>query len=147
MLYILDAIRDLGFSMKLGVLRRCVAACATLGVILVLAAPTRAGGGGFGADEDDDKDSGSPFFGVVKDKNGNPVPDAKVTAIIASSNSTLVLRADSQGHFFIRGFDKSINPGDIHISCGKEGLGESDGVKAPSSSGTAPVEVLCSLPN
>jgi len=111
---------------------------------LGLAGAAWAGGGGFGSDEDSNQDSGPPYFGVVKDKDGKALADAKITATIAKSNSSLVLRADSQGHFFIRGFDKSINPSDVTISCGKEGYHETQGVKAPAS-GAAPIEVVCVL--
>ncbi len=104
-----------------------------------------AGGGGFGSDEADDKDAGPPFFGVVKGKDGKALADAKVTATIAKSNSTLVLRADSQGHFFVRGFDKSIDPNDVTISCSKDGYREAAGMKAPSAGSSAPIEVVCIL--
>lgn len=113
--------------------------CATL----ALANAAWAGGGGFGTDEDSDQDSGPAYFGLVKDKDGKSVADAKITASIAKSNSTLVLHADSQGHFFIRGFDKSIDPNDVTISCSKEGYRETSGVKAPSNSSAAPIEVIC----
>jgi hypothetical protein len=114
------------------------------GLALVLANAAWAGGSSFGADEADDKDAGPPFFGVVKDKDGKAIADAKITVTIAKSNSTLVLRADSQGHFFVRGFDKSIDPGDVAISCSKEGYRAAAGVKAPSA-GSAPIEVVCVL--
>jgi hypothetical protein len=114
--------------------------CAALG----LASTAWAGGGGFGSDEDSNQDAGPPYFGVVKDKDGKALADAKITATIAKSNSSLVLRADSQGHFFIRGFDKSIDPGDVTISCSKEGYRETQGIKAPAT-GAAPIEVVCVL--
>lgn len=115
--------------------------CATLG----FATELRAGGGGFGSDEADDKDAGPPFFGAVKDKDGKPVADAKITVTIAKSNSTLVLHADSQGHFFVRGFDKSIDPKDVAVSCGKDGYHSAEGVKANFGGGSAPIEVICTL--
>ena len=37
---------------------------------LSLASAAWAGGGGFGSDEDSSQDSGPPYFGVVKDKDG-----------------------------------------------------------------------------
>ena len=104
-----------------------------------------AGGGGFGADDNDDKDAGPPFFGVVQDKDGKAVPDAKITVTIAKSSSTLVLHADSQGHFFVRGFDKSINPNDVALACSKDGYRNGTGVKATFGGGAAPIEVICNL--
>ena len=110
----------------------------------MLASAAWAGGSTFGSDEADDKDAGPPFFGIVKDKDGEALADAKITATIAKSNSTLVLRADSQGHFFVRGFDKSIDPNDVAISCSKENYRATAGVKAPAT-GSAPIEVICVL--
>lgn len=112
--------------------------------MLGLASTAWAGGGGF-TDEADDKDAGPPFFGIVKDKDGKAIADAKVTATIAKANSTLVLRADSQGHFFIRGFDKSIDPNNVSISCSKDGYREVSGVKAPATGAGTPIEVVCVL--
>jgi hypothetical protein len=117
-----------------------LAACLTM----ALTSAAWAGGSTFGSDEADDKDAGPPFFGIVKDKDGKALADAKITATIAKSNSTLVLRADSQGHFFVRGFDKSIDPNDVAISCSKDKYHETAGVKAPTS-GSAPIEVICVL--
>ena len=118
-----------------------LALCALLG----LASAAHAGGGGFGADDADDKDAGPPFFGVVQDKDGKAAPDAKITVTIAKSNSTLVLHADSQGHFFVRGFDKSINPNDVALACSKDGYRNGAGVKAAFGGGSAPIEVICNL--
>ena len=115
------------------------------GLALTLASAAWAGGSTFGSDEADDKDAGPPFFGVVKDKDGKAIADAKITATIAKSNSTLVLRADSQGHFFVRGFDKSIDPNDVAISCGKDGYRQAVGAKAPSTGPSTPIEVICVL--
>jgi len=105
-----------------------------------------AGGGGFGADDNDDnKDAGPPFFGVVQDKDGKAIPDAKITVTIAKSNSTLVLHADSQGHFFVRGFDKSINPNDVALGCSKDGYHDGAGVKSAFGGGSSPIEVICTV--
>ncbi len=112
---------------------------------LGLAGPALAGGGGFGSDEADDQDSGPPFFGVIKDKDGKTVADAKITVTIAKTNSTLVLRSDSQGHFFVRGFDKTIDPKDVTLSCSKDGYRAAEAVKAPTSGSSAPIEVICIL--
>ena len=115
------------------------------GLALVLANAAWAGGSSFGSDEADDKDAGPPFFGVVKDKDGKAIADAKITVTIAKSNSTLVLRADSQGHFFVRGFDKSIDPADVDIQCSKDGYTEARHVRRPALDPGSPVEVDCIL--
>ena len=122
------------------------AAAIVCSVALWIAPAALAGGGGFGSDEDDDKDSGPPFFGIVRDKDGHAVADAKITAVIAKSNSSLVLHADSQGHFFVRGFDKTIDPQDVQISCGKDGFRTAIGVKNGATAGAStPIEVICVL--
>ena len=113
--------------------------------MLGFAGTAYAGGGGFGADDTDNQDAGPPFFGVVQDKDGKAVPDAKVTVTITKSNSTLVLHADSQGHFFVRGFDKSIDPNDVALACSKDGYHGGTGVKAAFGGGTTPIEVICTL--
>lgn len=107
----------------------------------MLAAPAWAGGGGFGGD-DDDADSGPPFFGIVKDNTGKDLADAKITVTIAKMNSTLVLRSDTMGHFFVRGFDKSVDPKDVTIVCSKEGYADATGEVTPAL-GNAPIQVLC----
>ena len=102
-----------------------------------------AGGGGFGMDEDGDT-GGPPFFGIVKDQAGASVPDTKITATIAKMNSSLVLRSDATGHFFIKGFDKSVDPADVEITCTKDGYQQSVATKTPTA-GMAPIQVVCVL--
>jgi hypothetical protein len=104
-----------------------------------------AGGGSFGNDEDTDADNGPSFFGFVKDKNGDPVDDAKITVAVKSRNSTMIVHADSQGHFLVKGFDKTIDPDEIEISCSKEGYREVAHSRRPSADPSTPVEVSCIL--
>ncbi len=106
----------------------------------------RAGGGSFGQDEDTtDQDSGPSFFGYVKDKSGDAVDDAKITVSVKNLNSTMILRTDSQGHFMVRGFDKSIDPATIDIACSKDGFKEVANVRVPQQAVSAPIEVDCIL--
>ncbi len=102
-----------------------------------------AGGGGFGMDEDEDT-GGPPFFGIVKDQAGASVPDTKITATIAKMNSSLVLRSDATGHFFIKGFDKSVDPADVEIACSKDGYRPAIATKTPAA-GMAPIQAVCVL--
>ena len=120
--------------------------CATfLACLLLLSAnPAFAGGGGFGGD-DDDADSGPPYFGIVKDNGGKDIADAKITVTIAKMNSTLVQRSDSMGHFFIRGFDKSVDPKDIVVVCSKDGYATATATATPAI-GNAPIQLLCVMP-
>jgi hypothetical protein len=112
-------------------------------VWLMLTGIAYAGGGGFGGD-DDDADSGPPYFGIVKDSSGKDVADAKITVTIAKMNSTLVLRSDTMGHFFVRGFDKSVDPKDVVVVCSKDGYAEAPATATPAI-GNAPIQLLCVL--
>jgi hypothetical protein len=113
--------------------------------MLGLAMPVHAGGGGFGADDDDnDANAGPAFLGLVQDDGGKNIADARITVTIASMNSTLVLRSDTVGHFFVRGFDKSVDPKDVKISCSKDGYAEVTAVTTPPA-GTAPIQAICIL--
>jgi len=125
---------------------KSVKAIIALLAALALAAPmARAGGGGFGADDDADTvDAGPPYLGVVQDSDGKDLPDAKITVTIAKMNSSLVLRSDSVGHFFVRGFDKSVDPKDVTITCSKEGYADAVATTSPPA-GTAPINAICVL--
>ena len=112
---------------------------------LALALPAYAGGGGFGADDDDDSaNAGPPFLGLVQDDAGNNLADARITVTIASMNSTLVLRSDTVGHFFVRGFDKSVDPKDVKITCSKDGFADTPATTTPPN-GNAPIQAICVL--
>jgi hypothetical protein len=119
------------------------------GAMLVLAAlahGARAGGGSFGNDEGADQDNSGPsFFGFVKDADGDAIDDAKITVTVKNLNSSMILRADSQGHYFVRGFDKSIDPADVDIQCSKDGYTEARHVRRPALDPGSPVEVDCIL--
>jgi hypothetical protein len=122
-------------------LRAALAFAAALG----LALPAHAGGGGFGADDDDDSaNSGPPFLGLVQDDAGNNITDARITVTIASMNSTLVLRSDTVGHFFVRGFDKTVDPKDVKITCSKDGYADVTAITTPSVN-SAPIQAICIL--
>jgi len=111
---------------------------------LVLAAPAFAGGGGFGADDDDDANAGPPYLGIVQDQNGKDIADARITVSVAKMNSSLVLRSDTVGHFFVRGFDKSVDPKDVTITCSKEGYSDAAASTGPVA-GNSPIQVICVL--
>src|SRR5579863_6399914 len=104
-----------------GAVNRAAASILAVLAILALGAPARAGGGSFGSDDDTDQQSGPPFFGFVRDANGKGLDDAKITVTVKNLNSSMIVRTDSQGHYFVRGFDKSISPDDVDIACSKDG--------------------------
>jgi hypothetical protein len=113
---------------------------------IALAPGARAGGGSFGNDEDNDQANAGPsFFGFVKDTDGDAVDDAKITVTVKNLNSSMILRADSQGHYFVRGFDKSIDPADVDIQCSKDGYSVARHVRRPPLDPASPVEVDCIL--
>jgi hypothetical protein len=114
-------------------------------VMLGPAISAYAGGGGFGADDDDtDANAGPPFLGLIQDDVGNNITDGRITVTIAAMNSTLVLRSDTVGHFFVRGFDKSVDPKDVKITCSKDGYADATAVTTPSA-GNAPIQAICIL--
>lgn len=120
-------------------------ACIALALALTFAPPAFAGGGGFGADDEDDTaNAGPPYLGIVQDQDGKDLPDAKITVTIAKMNSSLVLRSDTVGHFFVRGFDKSVDPKDVTITCSKDGYADATATMSPAA-GTAPIQAICVL--
>lgn len=118
-----------------------------LPILALAAAPgARAGGGGFGSDEDDNsQDAGPTFYGFVKTSDGDVVDDVKITVTVKSLNSSIIVRSDSQGHFMVRGFDKSVNPADVDVACSKDGFKEVQHLRKPTLYANAPIEVDCIL--
>lgn len=105
-----------------------------------------AGGGSFDSMDDDDEDAGPSYVGDVKDRSGNPLADAKVTVAVKAFNSSLILRADDQGHFHIKGFDKSVNPDEVEITCSMDGYKPfALSRQATGSEPKSPIEVICIL--
>jgi hypothetical protein len=90
-------------------------------------------------------DLGPPYLGVVTDQNGAPIPDAKIAITTPKLGRTLIQRADSQGHFFVQPFDKSINPKDVNITCLKEGYTVATATKTITASPDTPVDAVCIL--
>lgn len=112
-----------------------VVAALCMGLAALAPTAARAGGGSFDTMDDTDEDSGPPFVGDVKDKDGNGVPDAKVTIAVKAFNSSLILRTDDQGHFNVKGFDKSVDPEEVDFSCSADGYKFFARSKQPTGSG------------
>lgn len=90
------------------------------GIVLALPlaiSPARAGGS---FDDDEHPDDGLSYFGFVRDTSGLGVGAAKVTAEI-KGGSEVVTHTDVVGVYRLPMISKSINPGDITISCAKDG--------------------------
>ena len=127
-------------------LRTCMAAVLAFGVAFSICDRVWAGGVTFASPDDSAANAGPPFAGFVKDRDGNPLPDAKVTVSVKSFNWTLILRTDSNGHFFVNGFDKSVDPTTVEISCSKDGYKEyAKSRRPPSSNPKAAIETDCIL--
>ena len=126
------------------VLFLCAAALAPLGARFSFSGPAWAGGVTFD-DPDDDANAGPPFSGFVRDRNGKPVEDAKVTVTVKIFNSSLILRTDPDGHFVVNGFDKSVSPDDVEIACSKDGYVQFAQTRRPTSDPKAPIPVTCIL--
>jgi hypothetical protein len=126
-------------------MRTALRRAAMLACALALASRAWAGANGFGSDEADAKNNGPPFFGFVKDKGGGGIENAKITVTLKTLNASMVLHTDSQGHFFVPGFDKSIDPADVDIACTKDGYREIAHARKPALDAAAPVEVDCIL--
>ena len=109
----------------------------------VASTAVRAGGVDFGPSSN--ADAGPSYIGVVTDATGGPAPDVKINVGVAKLGSTVVERSDSQGHFFIQGFDKTVSPNDVEITCSKDGFDDGKGTKTIGTDPTAPVQVLCVL--
>src|SRR4051812_23565093 len=65
------------------------------------------------------KDEGIRFFGFVKDASGKPIVEAKVTAQI-KGGIKYVTHTAKNGMYSFGGFNKSVKPDDVEISCDKE---------------------------
>jgi hypothetical protein len=127
-------------------LRTCAAALIAFGVTFSACDRVRAGGVTFDSPDDSEADAGPPFSGTVKDRDGNPVEDAKITVTVKVFNSTLILRTDSDGHFLVKGFDKSVDPNDVEISCSKDGYKEYAKSRRPAGSDPkAAIQIDCIL--
>src|SRR5579872_4173190 len=122
-------------------MRRALRIFALFLALAFAAANAWAGGGSFGSDEDNPQESGPIFFGFVKDNDGDAIEDAKITVTVRNLNSSMILRTDMQGHFFVRGFDKSVDPADVEVACSKDGYREVRHVRKPALDPSAPIEV------
>ena len=132
-----------GCCRRLNRRRRMGLVAGGVGVVLLFALGKTYAGGGFS--DQNTQDTGPPFFGVVRDTAGKPISNATITVDLKTRNGTVYLHSDSQGHFFTPGFDKSIKPSDIALSCSKVGYKPLAQARSPSASGSGPIEFDCVL--
>src|SRR3954468_22432236 len=111
---------------------------------LALSVPIVRGAGEMG--EAKHKDEGVRFFGFVKDAAGKPVVEAKVTAQI-KGGIKYVTHTGKNGMYSFGGFNKSVKPDDVTISCDKEKLQQAKVVRKTPGAGKAvkSVETECRM--
>jgi len=119
-----------------------IVALAAVALAAVAALPARAGGVNFG--EDSDTNDGPSYFGFVRDSDGSPVPNARVTAAPKAGGS-LVTRSNSMGIYKIPGFAKEIDPKTVDITCAKDGYAQGDVLRRGQADAKDPVEIDCTL--
>ena len=118
-------------------------------LMVTLAAAALATGGARAAGEMGEaqhKDEGVRFFGFVKDAAGKPVIEAKVTAQI-KGGIKYVTHTGKNGMYSFGGFNKSVKPDDVTISCDKEKLQQAKVVRKTPAAGKAvkSVETECRM--
>lgn len=113
--------------------------------VAVFSARGHAGGGGGFDEQDEDNDSRSTVFGFVKDMDGDPVDDVKVTIRMEKLNTDFVLHSDAQGHFVGKLFYKVLDPEDIDLACAKDGYRQAARTRKPPLATGAPIEMDCVL--
>jgi hypothetical protein len=120
-----------------------------IALIVTLAVAAFAMGGARAAGEMGEaqhKDEGVRFFGFVKDATGKPVVEAKVTAQI-KGGIKYVTHTGKNGMYSFGGFNKSVKPDDVTISCDKEKLQQAKVVRKTPAGGKAvkSVETECRM--
>lgn len=93
-----------------------------------------------------DNDQGVPYFGVVRDDRGNPVPEAKVTVDFKVGGAMLITRADDGGKYSLATFSADADPKDVTITCAKTGYAFVETIpRDPNAKKGDPVEADCIL--
>jgi hypothetical protein len=71
-------------------------------------------------------DTGTPYFGFVRDNSGKPIARAIVTATVTNGEDgqAVTIIADNLGHYRIPGLGKDVDPKKVLIECAKAGYRE-----------------------
>jgi hypothetical protein len=88
-------------------------------ILLMLAAAAARAGAGAADHDEPGPDDGPVYFGFVKDLNGVPVRDARVTA--SYKDVTFMVNTNATGSYRFNVFAKQVNPTDVAIACAKPG--------------------------
>jgi len=88
---------------------------------------------------------GPTFFGFVKETNGAPVPDAKVT-LSAKGRDAVSVRTNSVG-VYRASLGKDVNASDVAITCEKTGFKQARLLRRTEQNARAetPIEIECTL--
>jgi hypothetical protein len=112
---------------------------------LLLACASLAWAGGEMGDPDH-VDTGTPYFGFVKDDKGKAVVDAKVTATV-KDGTRLIARTNLTGMYNFGPLNENVRPDDVVIACSKDGYKQTRVIRRPPSpnSTAKAVETECRL--
>jgi hypothetical protein len=130
----------------------CASAALALAASVLVTVPASANGGDFfnelaeswGANVD----TGTPFFGFVRDERGRAIPRAIVTATVQRGldGESVTIISDNLGHYRIPGLGKEIAAKDVTIECAKAGFrAVQQDRRIMRTMPKAPVEVNCKL--
>ena len=130
----------------------CASAALALAASVLVTVPASANGGDFfnelaeswGANVD----TGTPFFGFVRDDRGRAIPRAIVTATVQRGldGESVTIISDNLGHYRIPGLGKDVDPKKVVIDCAKAGYRAiAQDRRTMRSMPKAPVEVNCKL--
>ncbi len=116
-------------------------------VAAILLAPilVRAGGVSLLDEDLNNVPDGPSFFGFVREVDGGGINDAKVTGQL--QGGALVTATDILGLYKLPGFGKDVNPGDVIISCAKDGYKQASVVRRPHAANDVkdPIQIDCYL--
>lgn len=120
----------------------------SLAIAMTFATPVFANGGDFFNELSEawgaNTDTGTPFFGFVRDDRGKPIKGVMVVATVR--DTSLVLLSDNVGHYKIPGMGKDVNAKEVVISCTKVGFKiKTVDRRVLRSLPNAPIEVNCIL--
>ena len=93
-------------------------------------------------------DTGTPFFGWVRDAKGKPIARAIVTATVVGGvdGQAVTIISDNLGHYKIPGLGKEVNAKNILIECAKAGYRTvSQDRRVLRTMPKAPIEVDCKM--
>jgi hypothetical protein len=117
-----------------------------------LSLPALANGGDFFSELSEswgaNSDTGTPFFGWVRDAKGKPIARAIVTATVVggADGQAVTIISDNLGHYKIPGLGKEVNAKTVLIECAKAGYRTiSQDKRVLRSLPKAPIEVDCKM--